>query len=162
MESKHHPSEVKIVDFPATKVAALEYQGDVRQIGEAVRRFIAWRRESGLPPGVSDTFNVVYHHPRDDEDGANCHYDLCASSTRDVPENPEGVVGKLLPPGRCATLTHIGSEATLGQSVSFLCREWLPQSGEEPRDFPLFLKRVKSFPDVAEHEAVTEIYLPIR
>ena len=162
MQAKHHVSEVKIVDFPATKVAALEYRGHVRQIGEAIRRFIAWRRLNGLPPSVSATFNVVYHHPRDDEDSANCHYDLCASSTQDVPENSQGVVSKLLPEGRCATLTHIGSEATLGQSVSFLYREWLPQSCEEPRDFPLFFKRVKLFPDVAEHEAVTEIYLPIR
>jgi hypothetical protein len=58
--------------------------------------------------------------------------------------------------------THIGSDATLGQSVSFLYSEWLPQSGMEPRDFPLFFRRVQLFPDVREHEAVTEIYLPIR
>jgi AraC family transcriptional regulator len=162
MQAKHRASDVTIVDFEATPVAALEYRGDVRQIGAAIRRFIAWRRENGLPPGVSATFNVVYHHPRDDEDGAECHYDLCASCTRDIPENSAGVVSKVLPSGRCATLTHIGSEATLGQSVSFLYREWLPQSGEEPRDFPLFFKRLKFFPDVKEHEAVTEIYLPVR
>jgi AraC family transcriptional regulator len=162
MQPNHHMSEVKIVDFPATKVAALEYRGDARQIGGAIRGFIAWRHQNGLPPSVSATFNVVYRHSRDDEDGADCHYDLCASTTHEVPENSQGVVGKLLPAGRCATLTHIGSEATLGQSISFLYSEWLPTSGEEPRDFPLFFKRVKFFPDVAEHEAVTEIYLPVR
>jgi AraC family transcriptional regulator len=162
MQPMHRMNEVKIVDFQSTKVAALEYRGDLRQIGGAIRRFIAWRRQNGLPPSVSATFNVVYHHPRDDEDGGDCHYDLCASITRDIPENSQGVVGKVLPAGRCATLTHTGAEATLGQSVSFLYREWLPPSGEEPRDFPLFFKRMKFFPDAGEHEAVTEIYLPIR
>lgn len=41
-------------------------------------------------------------------------------------------------------------------------RQWLPQSGEAPRDFPLFLERLTCFPDVPEHEAVVDIYLPLR
>jgi len=34
--------------------------------------------------------------------------------------------------------------------------------GEELRDFPLFMQRVKFFPDVPDSEAVTDIYLPLR
>jgi hypothetical protein len=29
------------------------------------------------------------------------------------------------------------------------------------RDFPLFMQRVKFFPDVADADAVTDIYLPL-
>lgn len=162
MQAKYQMQDVRIVDFKAVNVAALEYRGDVREIGTAIREFIAWRRENGLAPNVSHTFNVVYHHPSSENDGAECHYDLCASTTRDVPANSQGIVAKTIPEGRCALLTHAGAEATLGQSVSFLYTNWLPASGERVRDFPLFFKRVKFFPDVPEHEAVVEIYLPIR
>jgi AraC family transcriptional regulator len=35
-------------------------------------------------------------------------------------------------------------------------------SGEETRDFPPFMQRVKFFPGVADSEALTDIYLPLR
>ena len=35
----------------------------------SVRTFIDWRRQNGLPPGASKTFNVVYAHPLD---GGDC------------------------------------------------------------------------------------------
>jgi AraC family transcriptional regulator len=38
----------------------------------------------------------------------------------------------------------------------------LPQSDEELRDFPLFFQRVSFFPDVAESEAVTDVFLPLK
>lgn len=162
MQVQRTMQDVEIVDFKAVSVAALEYRGDVRHIGNSIRQFIAWRRRNGLSPDVSDTFNVVYRHPLADDENSECHYDLCASTERDVPQNPEGVTAKVIPGGRCALLTHVGSEATLGQSVSFLYRDWLPANGEDVRDFPLFFRRVKFFPDVPEHEAVVEIYLPLR
>jgi AraC family transcriptional regulator len=38
----------------------------------------------------------------------------------------------------------------------------LPESGEELRDFPLFFNYLNLVPDVAEHELVTDIYLPLK
>jgi AraC family transcriptional regulator len=72
------------------------------------------------------------------------------------------VIAKLIPAGRCAVLRHVGSDDTLGQTIAYLYSEWLPQSGAELRDFPLFCERVEFFPDVPEHEAVTDVYLPLR
>jgi AraC family transcriptional regulator len=50
----------------------------------------------------------------------------------------------------------------LRDSVLYLYGEWLPPSGAEVRDAPLFFQRVRFYPDVAEHEAVTDIYLPLK
>jgi hypothetical protein len=45
-----------------------------------------------------------------------------------------------------------------GASPVNLARETrITPRGEEPRDFPLFCQRISFFPDVAEHEAVTDI-----
>ena len=43
-----------------------------------------------------------------------------------------------------------------------LYRDWLPESGEELRDFPLFFHYVKKVPDVPEHEQVTDVFLPLK
>jgi len=149
--------DVRIVDVEPIGVAVLEHRGHPNAMGASTRRFIEWRRQNGLPPRTSATYNVVYKNTDDD-----CHYDLCAATERDVPENAAGVVRKTIPGGRCALLRHVGTEDALGTAVNFVYATWLPQSGEELRDFPLYFHRVNLFPDVPEHEWITDIYLPLR
>lgn len=160
MKPTHCPDDVRIVDFRETRVAMLEHRGDPRKLGDSIRRFIAWRRENGLPPSRSATFNVVY----DDEAAvapAEFRFDLCAATERPIAPNDFGVAAKTLPAGRCAVLRHVGSDANLRDSCLYLYGEWLPQSGAELRDFPLVFERVRFYPDVPEHEAVTDIFLPL-
>ncbi|WP_224244723.1 AraC family transcriptional regulator [Hyalangium gracile] len=161
MKPTLQPAQVQIVLFPETKVAALEHRGDPRRIGDSVRRFITWRKQVGLSPRFSATFNIVHDNP--EEIAPEDHrFDICAATDLEVKENPFGVVGKSIPGGRCAVLRHIGSDDTLGASVRYLYAEWLPRSGEEVRDCPLFFQRVRFFPDVPEHEAITDVFLPLR
>jgi DNA gyrase inhibitor GyrI len=35
-------------------------------------------------------------------------------------------------------------------------------SGEQPRNYPLFVQRLLFFPDVAEHDAVLDMFLPLK
>ena len=53
-----------------------------------------------------------------------------------------GVVAKTIPGGKCAVLRHVGSEAGLGETLYCLFAQWLPSSGAELRDFPVFFQRV--------------------
>jgi AraC family transcriptional regulator len=46
--------------------------------------------------------------------------------------------------------------------VAPLFNEWLPKSGEQLRDFPLFFHYVNVGPGVAEQDMITDIYLPLR
>lgn len=64
--------------------------------------------------------------------------------------------------GRCSVLRHTGTDGGLAAAVRWLYADWLPRSGEVLRDFPLYLQRLKFFPDVPEHAAVTDIFLPLR
>ncbi|MEZ5535972.1 MAG: GyrI-like domain-containing protein [Thiolinea sp.] len=50
----------------------------------------------------------------------------------------------------------------LGPSIYPLYREWLPDSGEELRDFPLFFNYLTLPPETPEHEMMTDIYLPLK
>jgi len=126
-----------------------------------VRKFIEWRKQNNLPPRVSATFNLLYDNP-DETPPEDYRLDICAATDRRVAENPFGVVEKTIPRGRCAVLRHVGSDDMLGDVLRYLYSTWLPTSGEEPRDFPLYLQRVRFFPDVPEHEAITDVFLPLK
>ena len=161
MKPEIRSEPVRIIHFEETPVAAFEHRGDPRLIGDSIRKFIEWRKQNNLPPRVSATFNILYDNPAE-TDPDDFRFDLCASTDREVTDNPTGVVAKSIPGGRCAVLRHIGSDDTLEATVTYLYSEWLPQSGEEPRDFPLYFQRVSFFPDVPEHEAITDVFLPLR
>lgn len=153
--------QVSIVTVEDVRVAVLEHRGDPAFIGETVRRFIAWRREAGLTPKVSATYNILYDDPGTTPP-EDFRLDLCAATDRDVTANDAGIVMKTIPGGRCAALRHVGAEESFADAVTYLYRTWLPQSGEEPRDFPLYCRRIAFFPDVPEHRAVTDIFLPLK
>lgn len=161
MKTQLHTDQVQIVVVDDTQVASLEHRGSPALIGESVRRFIAWRKQFGLPPSRSSTFNILYDDPEQTPPD-EFRLAICAATNRDIPPNDAGVTAATIEGGRCAVLRHVGSDDNLGQAVGFLYRVWLPQSGEEPRDFPLYCQRVSFFPDVPEHEAITDIFLPLR
>ena len=154
-----HTMQVDIVDFPKTKVAALEYSGEHTLLNQAIGRFVEWRKLHGLSLDNSKTFNINYI---DDNWPENITIDLCIEVKNDIADNEFNIINKIIPGGRCAVLRHIGSSDNIEQSVLYLYREWLPASGEKLRDFPCFFHRVKLYPtQVAEHEQITDIYLPI-
>ena len=161
MKTSYSAADLKIVEASETPVAVLTHRGDPARIGQTIRRFIAWRKSVGLSPAVSATFNVFHSDPRTTAP-EDFRLDLCAATNRPIEPNEEGVVPGLIPGGRCARLRVIGSSDDLERPALFLYRDWLPGSGEETRDFPIYCQRVRFFPDVPEHEAVTDLFLPIR
>jgi AraC family transcriptional regulator len=161
MKPEYRAEDVKITTCEDTRVAALEHRGDPNLLGDSIRRFIGWRRENRLPPKLSATFNVLYCDP-EQTPPEHFRLDICAATPRGVAANELGIVDKVIPGGRCAVLRHIGSDDTLAAAINFLYASWLPASGEELRDFPLYLQRITFFPDVPEHEAVSDLFLPLR
>ena len=161
MTRENEARQVEVITFEETKVGVLEHRGDHAHIGDTIRKFIAWRRENHLPPSTSATFNLLYGDP-DKVPPDEFRLDLCAAVKGEVAPNAYGVAGRTIPRGRCARVRHVGSDEAFAATIEWLYKEWLPGSGEEPRDFPLFLQRVRFFPDVPEHEAVTDLFLPLK
>jgi AraC family transcriptional regulator len=161
MKPEFEVRDVRIIDFPETRVATLEYAGDPRLLGDAIRRFIAWRKANDLGAKTSATYNVLHNDPYQ-VPPEEYRVDLCAATPRPVPPNDAGVVERKIPGGRCATLRLVGSDDGLGAALLYLYRTWLPESGEEPRDFPPFVQRVTFFPDVPENEAIHDVFMPLR
>lgn len=161
MQPSFQPGDVGLAEFPVTSVAMLRHHGDPALVGDAVRRFIAWRRANGLPPSRSATFNVLHADPETTPPD-QYRFDLCAAAERNIEPNDAGVVAAVIPAGPCAVLRLVGSPDNLRPAIDYLYSEWLPNSGRELRDDPVFVQRVSFYPDVPEHAAVTDIFLPLR
>ena len=130
---------VKIVNTKAIPVAVLEHQGPLEQVNTSVIKFIEWRKSSGLSPVMSSqTYGVPYQDPKT-VPPEDFHFDICGSVKSPVPSNPQGVINKEIPGGKCAVVRHKGSHDQIGQSIYYLYGQWLPESGEELRDFPCYL-----------------------
>lgn len=160
MSRNYSIADVQIVNFETTRVAVLEHRGDPKLLLASVRKFVDWRKQNRLPPKLSATFNLIYDDPHTTPP-ERFRFDLCAATSRAVEPNDAGVVERAIPGGRCARLRYVGSDDGMGEALAFLYAQWLPQSGEEARDFPLFLQRVRFAPEVPEHESEIDFYLPL-
>jgi AraC family transcriptional regulator len=153
---------VTIIEFPETRTACMDHIGPPARIGETIQRFIAWRKIHHLHPSKHATFNIVWCNP-DDTPPDDFRMGIAVATDQDLTDEDRetDLTNITLPAGRYAKLRHIGSDQTLGDSALVLYRDWLPQSGETPGDFPLIFQRIAFYPDVAEHEAITDILLPL-
>ncbi|WP_119396299.1 AraC family transcriptional regulator [Salinibius halmophilus] len=152
---------VTIVDFPATKIALYQHQGAQQYLGQSIAQFIDWRKANATPPSKSRTFNLLYDDPNEvmPED---YRFGIACEVKEPVAANAQGVVNDAIPAMRCACVRHIGSDDGIEAVVTYLYGKWLPENGEMLADFPIFLERIRFFPEVAEHEAITDVYLPLK
>lgn len=154
--------DVRIVHVEPIMVAVLEHQGAPALLNGSAQTFIEWRKTSGLSPaGGSQSYGIAYDNP-DTTPADEFRFDICGSVTEAVPDNPQGIVTKTIPGGRCAVVRHAGSRDRIGESVYSLYREWLPESGEELRNFPVYFHYLNLDHDTPEHAHLTDIYLPLK
>lgn len=86
--------------------------------------------------------------------------DLCISVKTDVLQNSYGVINKIIPACRCATARYFGSRDNV-IVAQYLYEQWLPGSGEQLAEFPMFFHYVNVGPQLQEAEMITDVYLPI-
>ncbi|MBS9423469.1 AraC family transcriptional regulator [Photorhabdus caribbeanensis] len=165
-EQKHirrQTMNVKIVNFPETLVAILPHHGQPELVNATAARFIEWRKTTGLSPVTSSqTYGIAPHDPATIK-GEDFRFDICGTIVAPIQEdNLFGVTNGTIPGGRCAVARHHGSHDSLSESARYLYRDWLPASGEELRDFPLYFHYLNFVHEVATHELLTDIYLPLK
>ncbi|CAK1717602.1 AraC family transcriptional regulator [Vibrio crassostreae] len=153
--------DVKVVEFCETQVALIEHKGSPKLVYNTAAKFIDWRKSTGLSPvKTSHTYGVPYSDPADTVED-EFRFDICGVHQGNVPENTFGVKSGVIPGGRCAVAIHEGSHDLISDTVYYLYRNWLPESGEELRDFPCFFHYVNLVHEVDECDLITHIYLPI-
>jgi len=156
------PDDVTIRDVPPTPVAVLEHRGDRTRFNDTRQRFIDCRKAAGLSPETAATF-MVFRSEREPADPADYRVDLGFATDQPVDANDPHMKAGVIPGGRCAVLRYPGDTQNLEPAAQYLYRDWLPASGEELRDFPLYsVRRLSLIPDVPAHEVVLELFLPLQ
>lgn len=152
---------VRIVEFPGLRVAALEHTGPPELINESVRTFAQWRMHSGQSPVASSrTLGIPYGNP-----GATpqaWRFIICGEIHEAVAPNTFGVYETTIAGGRCAVVRHMGSTDRIGETIYSLYRDWLPASGEALGDQPIFFDYLSVYPETAQDQRQTDIYVPLQ
>jgi AraC family transcriptional regulator len=150
---------VSFVQFPETKVAAIEHRGSPDEEHATAMKLVAWRIRNRLSAEDHRSYGVHFTDPHTVEPSQH-RVDFCVSVNEPVISNPEGVIPKTIPSNRCAVARYLGSRANNLAAV-YLWEQWLPSSGERPGGFPMFFHYVNVGPNVKEFEMVTDVYLPL-
>ncbi len=155
--------DVTIRDVPPMPVAMIEHRGDRAMLGTTIERFKAWCKAEGLSPETGRPSLMVFRSERCPVNPADYSMDLCVGTDQPIEMNDEGMKAGVIPGGRCAVLRYPGNTNNLEPAALYLYREWLPDSGEEAREFPIYCQRRLSLtPDVSTPEVVVELFLPLK
>jgi AraC family transcriptional regulator len=144
------------------RLAVIEHRGDPQWIGKSVNKLITWAKAQSvnLKPKAGEAFAFAYDDPK-----TTAPEEFRMDLGIKIPDNLElsnDVVEKFIPPGRYAVTLHKGSRDRIGDTVYYLYREWLLNSGEQLGDFPCIFCYYNFEHEVVETEALTEVWLLLR
>ena len=142
------------------RVAAIRHTGPYMEIGRAFDRLTAWARARQLLRPGARGLGVYYDDP-----AAVAPDALRSDACLEVPEDTEaedGITLLTVAGGPHAVLRHTGPYAELERSYAWLYRTWLPTSGAEPAEAPIFEEYLNDPRSTPPAELITDIHLPIR
>ena len=148
-----------IESFAGASLATLAHQGDYQQIGTTFDRLFLLASGLELIGPATRSFGVYYDDPEQvpaDQLRSRAGFTLpdamAADSTFERFE---------LPATRCAVLEYTGPYSEIEAAYHWLFSEWLPASGHETRDFPMWEEYVNDPKTTPASELKTRIYLPL-
>jgi AraC family transcriptional regulator len=153
---------ITIKELPAKRVAVMEHHGDPMRLSDTLDKLITWAKSQpiNLKPKAGEAFGFGYHDPREVKPEEFC-FDLALSVPQDFKLNDQ-VIERTLPAGRYAVTMHKGPRNNIGDTIYSIHHDWLPQSGEELGDLPCIFCYYNFDYEVAETEALTEIWVLLK
>lgn len=152
--------QVNVQHFPATTIAEWVHQGHPNLVMKTVKSFIDWRKQEKLPPSTYRTFNLLYDDPATTPE-EDYRFGVACEVPQEKAVEHSKIKKTVIPEGLCATVRLIGDDSQIGAYIHELYASWLPDTLFALRDFPIFIERVRFYPEVGAADAITDIYLPI-
>ncbi|WP_448547275.1 AraC family transcriptional regulator [Thalassotalea fusca] len=160
MKNHSDIAQVEIVYLDDIELAVLSHVGHPATLHDTLNTFIQWRKANGLTPNKYRTFNLFENDPTQ-VPPEEFSVGICTQVPSGFSNISEDITLTSLPAGRYAKLRHKGSEAQLPNSINTLYRDWLINSDEMPKDFPLILERLTLYPDVDACDNIIDIYVAL-
>lgn len=151
---------IVIEEIDPIRCASSAHRGAYMQIDHAMGRlFTALAAQHILTP--DQRMLAVFYDDPDLVPLENLRSRACSPVADDVALAPP-IEEMVVRGGRYARLRYRGPYADMKGAYRWLLGVWLPQSGHEPEDAPIFEAYLNSPQQVAPTELVTDIHLPLR
>lgn len=151
--------EVAIDTVPQRRLGALLHKGAYTDINLCFEKLGAMAVEEKLWPRVRGMVGVHYHDPNVVAPAdLRAHAGLVIADDKPLPSALEEV---WLQAGECAVLNYKGPYTAIKVAYDYLYGDWLPKSGREPEDTPVYEMYLNDPAQVAESELLTDIILPL-
>jgi AraC family transcriptional regulator len=161
--ASHVPGTVRLQTSPDIDVVARRHVGDYATVGTTFERLNTHAMGRGWVTDTSRYFGLYYDDPAATP-RAVLRSDACLSAPAEFAGEgaSEGDARLLtIAGGRHAVLLHVGPYAELHRAYSWMYREWLPASGQEPANRPCVEEYLNNPRTTPASELRTEIWLPI-
>jgi len=148
-----------IEQFAGASLATLAHQGDYQDIGTTFDRLFMLASGRNLVGPATRSFGVYYDDPAQvphDKLRSRAGLTLPEGAAMDAVFEPFS-----LPAARCAVLEYTGPYSEIEAAYNWLFSEWLPASGHETLDFPMWEEYVNDPKTTPAAELKTRIYLPL-
>ncbi len=152
--------EITIREEQALRLASIAHRGPYPEIAHAFNRLAAWGKARGLV-GAGTRFLGLYYDDPHTVPAARLRSEAAMTVGPEVAAE-DGVRILELPPARLAVLVFKGPYAELETPYTWLYRDWLPTSGEEPADAPAREEYLNDCRILPPSEWLTAIMVPLR
>lgn len=128
----------------------------------AIKRLEAslFKRSIDIPNRVGRTKILVQIYPPNGYFGYHTSYTVLLGYTvENLDAIPEGMAGYEIPAGQYAKVTHVGDEAWISKTYSFIYRHWLPRRQRTPPTFDYEVWDTRYIPGQVQSQI--DIYVPL-
>jgi AraC family transcriptional regulator len=156
----HEGFPVAIETLPVTRCASVAHKGAYLQIDQAMGRlFTALAAQQIIAP--DQTMRAVFYDDPDLTPVDALRSRACSPVAQGVPLTPP-LEETVLRGGLYARLRYRGPYADMKGAYRWLLGVWLPQSGYEPDDDPIFEAYLNNPQHAAPGDLLTDIHLPLK
>lgn len=152
--------EVTIENLPGLRAVTACHTGPYMQIGRAFDHLSGWfAAHNAFQPGMR-MIAIYYDDPgvvAEEKLRSRAGFVLPDGKTIESPFEETEIRG-----GPYAVLRHKGPYGELARAYQWLYGQWLPQSGREAADAPVFEEYLNTPRDTAPPDLLTNICLPLR
>lgn len=151
---------VTIEHLPAARAAGVLHVGLVSELGRAFQALGGLIAVRSLSPHISGVI-AVYHDWPGSRPESEMRSHAAVMTKGGFPPELESFDYFELEGGKYAVMAHKGPPATLGSAYEWLYGQWLPRSGEEPRDAPPIEVYLNDPRDTPTADLRTDVRLPL-
>ena len=151
---------VTVETLPERRCAAVDHTGSYMKIDHAMGKLFAELAKRSALPAQPAMIGVFFDDP-DLQPEPGLRSRACLAISDSVVVDPP-LVETVLRGGSYAKLSYTGPYADMRDAYRWLLGVWLPASGYEPDDAPIFEAYLNDPREVAQADLRTDIHLPLK